>query len=221
MRAFPGKMRFCRGIAERMRKMNEEEKHITEEENIVAETEGKKNFWKQAWEDYGGTLIMLAVVFVVFKFIFQLAWVPTGSMETTLPTRSLQLGWHLPYLVADPLPDRGDVVTFWSDEMGEVLVKRVIGLPGDTITYADGYVYRNGEKLDEDYLPGQGITYCDKNFTVPEGCFFVMGDNRGGSNDARYWTTPYIGAEHVQAKVLLCFSFGRNHAWQGVHLIAK
>lgn len=201
--------------------MHEEGKRLTKEEKENTAGAPKESFWKRLWQDYGSVLITLAAVFVVFKFIFQLAWVPTGSMETTLPTRSLLLGWHLPYVVADPLPDHGDVITFWSDELDEVLVKRVIGLPGDTITYADGYVYRNGEKLDERYLPGQGITYCDNEFSVPEGCFFVMGDNRGGSFDARYWDEPYITADNVQAKVLLCVSVGKNHAWQGVHLIGK
>ena len=213
--------------------MNEEEKRLTETEEQVEETEQqaagkaeempapKESFRKHLWKEYGDLLIMLAAVFVVFKFILQLAWVPTGSMETTLPTRSLVIGWHAPYVVADPMPDHGDVVTFWSDELHEVLVKRVIGLPGDTITYADGYVYRNGEKLDESYLPGKGITYSDKEFSVPEGCFFVMGDNRGGSYDARSWVMPYISAENIQAKALLCISIGKSHAWQGIHLITK
>ena len=203
--------------------MNEEEKRLTEEEReeTVPVAVPEESLGKRLWKDYGDMLIILAAVFVVFKFIFQLAWVPTGSMETTLPTKSLLLGWHLPYAVADPLPDYGDVITFWSDELDEVLVKRVIGLPGDTITYVDGYVYRNGEKLDESYLPGQGITYCDSEFSVPEGYFFVMGDNRGGSYDSRYWAMPYIEIEEVQAKVLLCVSVGKSHAWQGVHLVGK
>ena len=45
------------------------------------------------------------------------------------------------YAVADPMPERGDIITFWSDELGKVLVKRVIGLPGDEITFSGGYVY--------------------------------------------------------------------------------
>ena len=111
------------------------------------------------WSDYGYLLVTVAVVFVLFKVVFQLAYVPTGSMETTVPSKSLMVCWRLPYVVSDPVPERGEVVTFWSDEMGKLLVKRVIGLPGDEISFSGGYVYINGERLEEDYLPQQGITH--------------------------------------------------------------
>ena len=77
------------------------------------------------WSDYGYLLVTVAVVFVLFKVVFQLAYVPTGSMETTVPSKSLMVCWRLPYVVSDPVPERGEVVTFWSDEMGKLLVKRV------------------------------------------------------------------------------------------------
>lgn len=176
-----------------------------------------KKFWKE-WRE---VIFILAAVFVVFKFILQLAWVPSGSMETTLPTRSLLVGWRLSYLVADPMPERGDIVTFWSDELNKVLVKRVIGLPGDTITFNGGYVYINGEQLDEPYLPAQGITECDSTFTVPEGCFFPMGDNRTGSLDARSWNDPYVPASMIQAKPFLAVSIGSSQSWQGVRLVGQ
>lgn len=195
--------------------MNEEGKRLETTKEIQSP-------WKRFWKDYGDIFITMAAVFITFKFIFQLAWVPTGSMETTLPTKSLLIGWRAPFVVADPAPDYGDVITFWSEELDEVLVKRVIGLPGDTITYdGEGFVYRNGEKLDEPYLTSAGITYCDKEFTVPDGCFFVMGDNRGGSYDARSWGMPYITMDNIQARTLVCISLGKTHAWQGVHIIAK
>ena len=69
------------------------------------------------WSDYGYLLVTVAVVFVLFKVVFQLAYVPTGSMETTVPSKSLMVCWRLPYVVSDPVPERGEVVTFWSDEM--------------------------------------------------------------------------------------------------------
>ena len=184
--------------------------------------ENKEKFTlKGFWKEWRGVLIALAAVFVTFKLILQLAWVPTGSMETTLPTKSLIIGWHAGYMVSDPEPERGQIITFWSDELGELLVKRVIGLPGDTVTFSGGYVYVNGEKLNEDYLPNQGITESSGSFTVPEGCFLPLGDNRTGSFDARGWNDPYIPFSAIRARVFVAFSFGKDHAWQGVRWMLK
>ena len=173
------------------------------------------------WNNWGYLIVTVAVIVVLFKVIFQLSWVPSGSMETTIPEDTLMISWQLPYMVSDPTPQRGDIVTFWSDELGKVLVKRVIGLPGDTITFADGYVYVNGEKLEEEYLPVKGVTECDKSFTVPEGCFFPMGDNRTGSNDARSWANPYVKVSAIQAKPFLVISVGSDQSWQGIRLVGQ
>ena len=176
-----------------------------------------KRFWKE-WRE---VLLILLAVFITVKFVLQLAWVPSGSMETTLPTKSLLVGWRLSYLVADPEPERGDIVTFWNEELGKVLVKRVIGLPGDTITFQGGNVYINGEELDESYLPAQGITECDKTFTVPEGCFFPLGDNRTGSFDARAWDEPFIPVSQIQARPFVVVSVGSDQSWQGVRIVKQ
>lgn len=173
------------------------------------------------WNNWGYLIVTVAVIVVLFKVIFQLSWVPSGSMETTIPEDTLLISWQLPYAVSDPMPQRGDIVTFWSDELGKVLVKRVIGLPGDTITFADGYVYINGEKLEEEYLPVKGVTECDKSFTVPEGCFFPMGDNRTGSNDARSWANPYVKVSAILAKPFLVISVGSDQSWQGIRLVGQ
>lgn len=179
--------------------------------------DGKKS---RFWADHGYLLITVAVVFILFRVVLQLAWVPSGSMETTIPTRSLLVSWRLPYLVGDPEPERGEVVTFWSEELDKLLVKRVIGLPGDEITFADGAVYINGEQLPEPYLPVQGKTTAQgKSFQVPEGCFFAMGDNRGGSEDSRFWDDPYVTHEAIRAKVLLIISPFEESSWRGIRTV--
>ena len=179
---------------------------------------------RRLWHDYGYLVGTLAVLFVLLRVLLQLAYVPSGSMETTIPTKSLLVGWRLPYVVSDPVPERGDIVTFWDEELNKVLVKRVVGLPGEPLSFKHGYPYVTGEKLDESYLPTQGITtlpdsMADKTFTVPEGCMFVMGDNRTGSNDSRLLGEPYIPIEAVQARMLVAISVGSDQSWQGVRWI--
>ena len=175
--------------------------------------------WKRLWSDYGYLLVTLAVVVLIFRVLLQLAYVPSGSMETTIPTKSLLVGWRLPYLVSDPAPQRGSIVTFWDEEMGHVLVKRVVGLPGETVSFEGGDVYIDGAQLGEDYLPEGVETLCDKTFQVPEDCVFVMGDNREWSKDSRLLQEPYIPAASIQGQMLLAFSIGSGQSWQGVRWI--
>lgn len=170
------------------------------------------------WHDYGYLLITAAVVFILFRGIFQLAFVPSGSMETTIPTHSLLIAWRLPYLVSDPALERGDVVTFWDEEMGKILVKRVVGLEGERISFASGYTHINDQKINEDYLPQQGNTQSDAVFRVPEDSLFMMGDNRTDSWDSRFLAQPYIPLHAVQGKVLVCIPMKQVTLFKGLHL---
>ena len=88
-------------------------------------------------------------------------------------------------------------MVFDSDELEIVLIKRCIGLPGDTVEFdGEGNTYINGEYYDEPYVS----TYSsfEGRFEVPEDCYLFCGDNRGGSLDARYWDNPYIEKEKVK-----------------------
>ncbi len=181
----------------------------------------KKSGFAAFWSDFGYLIVTALVVVLVFRVLLQLSWVPSGSMETTIPKKTLLISWQLPYVMGDPVPERGNIVTFWSDELDKLLVKRVIGLPGDTVSFSGGYVYINGQRLEEEYLDQQGGTISpnQSSFTVPEGCLFFLGDNRSGSNDARYWEESYIPVGNVKAHVLLAISLTGGSSWQGVRAI--
>ena len=191
----------------------------TVEKNSV---ERKKYTLKDFWKGWGDVVIYLVVLFILLRVVFQVIFVPSGSMESTMPTKSIAICWRLPYFFGNPMPDYGDIVTFNSEELDLVLVKRTIGLPGDVISFEGGMVHRNGEMIDEPYLAGYGMTYSGvESFTVPEDCVFFMGDNRMGSFDARGWTQPYIHRSELQAKALISISVGRDKSWQGVRIVAN
>lgn len=87
-------------------------------------------------------------------------------------------------------PQRGDIIVLESDQTtnGSPYIKRIIGLPGETVTFSQGIVFVDGEPLVEDYIPG-AMTHCQLwhycHVTVPEGFVYVLGDNRTDSEDSR------------------------------------
>lgn len=105
-------------------------------------------------------------------------------------------------------PERGDVIVFKSElttDDGEqkCLIKRIIGLPGDVVEIKDGYVYINGEEIDEPYVKEQGISGDMEALTVPENELFVMGDNRGVSEDSRSPRVGTISEDTIVGKVIV------------------
>ena len=105
-------------------------------------------------------------------------------------------------------PERGDVIVFRSelldDEGNEkCLIKRVIGLPGDVVEIKSGYVYVNGEEIDEPYVKEQGISGEMDAVTIPENELFVMGDNRGVSEDSRSARVGTISEDMIVGKVFV------------------
>lgn len=149
----------------------------------------------------------VAIALVLNNFVIANSRVPTGSMEKTIMAKSRVIGSRLSYIRSDP--KRGDVVIFHfpDDPTGKMYyVKRVIGLPGETVNIVDGKVYINGSDtpLDEPYLaePMEG-SYGP--YTVPEGCYFMLGDNRNNSQDARFWQNKYVAKDKIIAKVLFSY----------------
>ena len=170
-------------------------------------------------------LVAAAIIaFCVNHFIIANSEVPTSSMETTIMAGDRVIGSRLSYKFGDP--QRGDIAIFiYPDDEAKGIktyyVKRIIGMPGDTIDIVDGKVYLNGSDtpLDEPYLHEPMEPEEPQHYEVPDGCYFMLGDNRNYSNDARRWTHKYVKRDKLVAKVLFqyfpkiqkpIFTLGRN-----------
>ncbi len=153
--------------------------------------------------------VLLGAVLLFRIFILINATIPTESMENTIMTGTRVMGLKCSYWFSEP--ERGDIIVFKApDDPDTPYVKRIIGLPGDTVEIIDGQTYVNGEALEEDYLaePMEGSF---GPYEVPEGAYFVMGDNRNHSLDARYWRNTYVYKDAIWGKVY--FSYWPRLKW--------
>lgn len=147
-------------------------------------------------------LIAFIVYYTLFNFIVVNAVIPSGSMENTINIGDRIIADRIIYKFNGI--KRGDVVIFhptYDNRYGDYLIKRVIGLPGETIEGIDGYVYINGNKLDEPYVKD----LLDEDFgpyTIPENNYFMMGDNRTNSYDSRLWDNKFISFDKIIGKAL-------------------
>ena len=169
----------------------------------------------------GLIIIAFVLALLIKSFLVQAFFIPSGSMEPTLKPGDRVLVVKVPYYLHDPR--RGDIIVFSDpNSTGETkrgvvggffhwvvqglgvtspdnpdFIKRVIGLPGDTVWGKGGSVYVNGVKLTEPYLTQQTGDF--QHFKVPPGDLFVMGDNRGNSLDSRY-SLGYVPIDKVIGK---------------------
>jgi signal peptidase I len=164
-----------------------------------------------------GVFVLVVIPLILRLFVLQSFFIPSGSMSPTLQVGDRILVDKLSYDFGSV--HRGDIVVFThppTENCGgsqvNDLVKRVIGLPGDTIALKQGFVYVNRRKLDESWLPSDeygttepgppGTPYdLNQPFIVPPGRFYVLGDYRTQSCDSRYWGT--ITKSEIVGKVVL------------------
>ena len=170
-------------------------------EPTVAEGTPKRTHWLR--ETLVVVVVALVAALLLRTFVVQTFYIPSGSMEPTLKVGDRILVDKLSYHLHGV--DRGNIVVFRrpADEPCggppvADLVKRVVGLPGETISLSKGRVLIDGKRLNESYLPSsvQGTTFpgpsgptynLAKPYVIPSNHYFVMGDNRADSCDSRYW----------------------------------
>ncbi len=156
----------------------------------------------------GGAFVVAILVRAV---LFQAFYIPSPSMQPTLHVNDRVLVNKLSYDFHDVR--RGDVVVFESPQVvaEKDLIKRVIGLPGDTVETRDGEIVVNDEVLKEPYLPRDVGTGPMEKVTVPPGHYWVMGDNRGNSSDSRVFgpipESSIIGRAFVKVWPITAFGF--------------
>ena len=196
---------------------------------------------------------VLLIVLVLRSFLVEPFQIPTGSMIPTLNVGDFILVNKYAYGVRLPIigtkiiqvkdPDRGEVIVFVPPHENKYYIKRVIGLPGDTVRYEDKTLFINGELISKDYvesimiqtsigdLPGvlysetiNGVEHATQNidavgrqrtrtnWVIPNGHYFMMGDNRDNSSDSRVWGT--VPNEDIVGKAIAVWM----HKEPGLHL---
>lgn len=174
--------------------------------NIVAD--GDKNTEKTSVKQEIAEWVVVVVLAVVFSvlintFILINATVPTASMENNVMVGDRLFGYRLAYKKEGP--KRGDIVIFkYPDDESQLFIKRVIGLPGETVNIVDGKVYidDSDEPLNEPYL-AQEMFGTFGPYTVPADSYFMLGDNRNYSRDSRFWDNQFVHRDKIIGKALI------------------
>lgn len=181
------------------------------EQNLEVEVEKKQGGAQSVVKEILSWVIPFASALVVAlllkNYVIINADIPTGSMENTIMPGNRLIGSRLSYLKDGP--ERGDIVIFrYPDNEEELYVKRVIGLPGETVDIRDGHIYIGGSEvpLTEDYLKEEWtVATGDYHFQVPEDSYLMLGDNRNDSWDARYWNNTYVQREKILGKAVVIY----------------
>ena len=147
-----------------------------------ADKEEKKGFKREALSWVICIVVTILLTEFILNFVIINANIPSGSMENTIMTNDKLIALRTSYWFKDP--KRGDIIIFkYPEDEREWYIKRVIALPGETVQVIK-------EEPVEDFGP----------YTVPKNGYFVMGDNRNNSNDAREWDIHYVSRDEILGK---------------------
>ncbi len=156
------------------------------------EKDKKTSLWAEIWDFLKTLLISMTIVFLCTQFLARPIRVQGSSMYPTLESNALGISNVLSVRLGDIR--RFDIAIIYLGEKNEYLVKRVIGMPGETLEYKDGVLKINGEVMEEPFLNkeykdsfGTGFMSDVEPVTLGEKEYYCLGDNRPGSRDSRYY----------------------------------
>ena len=175
-----------------------------EEETTKIDKKKEQNSVVAEILDYLKTIVIVVVVVLLLnQFVLINARIPSESMQNTIMVGDQIFGNRLAYRNSDP--ERFDIVIFrYPDDPDQLFIKRVIGLPGETVEINDGKVYINGSDtpLDDSFCPETPIGDFGP-YEVPEDSYFMLGDNRNWSKDSRFWENTYVHEDAILGKAVL------------------
>ena len=172
--------------------------------------------WNEIWEYVKLIIFVIIIVLVVNNVVLINAKIPSESMENTIMTGDRIFGFRLAYglninLFGNEIshkwkdPERFDIIIFkYPDDESQLFIKRLIGLPGETVEIRDGKVYIDGSEtpLDDSFVP-ETPTGDYGPYVVPEDCYFMLGDNREHSRDSRFWDNTFVQFDQIVGKAVV------------------
>lgn len=198
--------------------LDETEKELTDEDFIFGSSpeyldtdkrkENRAELKRKVVKEVFSYVVILAaaviIAFCVNKFVIINAHVPTSSMDPTISIDDKLIGNRLAYLFKNP--ERGDIIIFkFPDDESQIFIKRVIGLPGETVQIVEGELFVDGELIEEDYIK-ETMRGSYGPYEVPDNSYFVLGDNRNVSEDSRFWKNSYVRKNKILAKAWFRYS---------------
>lgn len=186
--------------------MDEEIKESTSQQDTSTNAEQPKTkkqaFIAEAVSWVKTIVAALGMAWFITTFLIVNAQVPSGSMENTVMTGDRLIANRLSYTFSEP--KRFDIVVFkFPDDESKLYIKRIIGMPGDTVVIKNNKVYINGstEPLDDSFIK-EPMNTVDAVYQVPENHYFMMGDNRNNSSDSRFWNNTFVAKDKILGKAV-------------------
>ncbi len=180
---------------------------MTENSNLTSGIQEQSQPQENPWVETIKTLLTAGVLAIGIRtFVAEARYIPSESMLPTLEVQDRLIIEKISYRFNDP--QRGDVVVFQPTDIlrqqnyKDAFIKRVIGIPGDTVQVSSGHVYVNGQMLEEQYIE-EAPEYDYGPVTVPDDHYLVLGDNRNNSYDSHFW--GFVPREKLVGKAFVRF----------------